>query len=796
MPKYIAGSDRPICDARSLGAKCDACPLSKQRPVSPEVRPSNLVILGESPGPNEDATGQPFSGSNGYRLNKTLKEIGLKRTDIHVTYAVLCYSDSKLSPAEWAKAMECCKPRLDAELGTGKTILACGAKALQATTGHAKITPWMGAPLQSRYGTVVGSISVDFARRKPAYLPVFKRFLSRAARICSVGNEPFKWPRIVIDPAEMEEALLQLLEHCKNGIPCGIDIENNPTTKHIRCIGVGNTELVVSVPVELQLSDSIRTLLRQILSSNCLKVFQNQQFDIVELREAAYELNGPTYDTLLAHAVIAPQLPHDLSFMAAVEFSAERWKTEFRVEGDDKGSGKVLQRFVKAPLAELLPYNGKDVGATVLLKARFDAHLTKVHRGQELLDKIHALDAVALKMRDRGIAVEIANLDGHRVALNAEMSKLYETFRRLIPDMSVVLGKSGIHPSLNKHFFGTLKAQPISISEETGQPSLDSKALQAYVGLYSITKPAVAELARTIFRYRKYSKLVGSYIDNLPVSPDNKVHPWWRVFGARTGRWSATDPGIQTIPKPNVKQGTPGMRDLFMATPGMFLCEADYSQLEVRIIAQLSQDERLLEWFAAGADVHTMTAQGIFKTKDILPQQRELSKKVVHLLNYGGTAETAYKALIVDYPKLRIGEIEHIVKQREKNHPQILAWQDQLKYNAERNGYVEEILSGRRQYYHDGRIVPSEVVNFPVQACAGELANRAILRINSELNWTDEAILAQVHDSILTEGNNKERLVEVVKSAMEQAVELNGVSVKFPVDVKVGTNWAHLEKLK
>lgn len=798
MIRKIKSEERPTIDARAAGAKCDECPLKKCNPVPPEVRNSKLVILGEAPGANEDAVGKPFIGASGYRLNKALRELGVKRNEIHTTNTLLCYAGKKLTTAEWKTAIACCEPRLSRELGRERVVLATGAKALEVTTGKAKITPWMGAPLKSRIGIVIGSIHPAFALRKPAYLPVFKTFLARAVRLANGSLKPWQWPEMVADAsniAALEPALQRLLALAQQNIPVAIDIENNPITEHIRCIGVGTAEFAVSVPVELKLSDKTHQLLRQIIATNTPKVLQNAQFDVVELRQAGYELNGEIRDTLLMHAVVAPQLPHDLSFMCAVEFHAERWKTEFHIEGDDKGAGKKLKRFAAAPLSELLPYNAKDVLATAILEKQLWARIGQTHRGAELNAKIHKLDAVAMKMRDWGFAVETKNLEHHKESLNEELWRQCFTFRQLVPDMSIQLGKSGIHVSLNSYFFDYLKLTPVSTNQDTGAPSLDSKALQAYVAMYAETKPPVSELARCIYRYRKYAKLLGSYIENLPMGTNSRVHPWWRVFGSRTGRWSATDPAIQTIPKPNKQAGTPGMRDLFCASASMFLVEADYSQLELRIVALLSGDELLLQWYAEGRDVHTMNAMAIFNTKEPLKQQRELAKRVVYGLNYGGSADTVWRSLITDFPGLKLSAVEHVVDQWFKTHPKIVNWQNTLKEQAQKQGYVEEVLSGRRQYYHDGRIVPTEVLNYPVQGAAGELANRAILSISKELNWSNEAILAQVHDSILTEGVNQGRLIEVVRSAMEQEVELNGATIKFPVDVSVGTNWAYLEKV-
>lgn len=780
---------RPVADARALGADCDNCPLKNCKPVAPETSAqSRLVIVGENPSLADDESGKMFSGSAGYRLNKACKELGIKRGDLHLTTAVLCHPKHKLSPKEWTKALAACAPRLAQELKDKKPILACGAKALQATTGKAKIMSWMGSILPSPYGDVVSSIHPNFTILKPAYLPVFKTFLNRAWRHANEAK-PWVWPTLVID-GDVLAALGKVLAFHQLGQPIAIDIESNPITKEIRCVGVGTAQFAVSVPF----LDEYKPMLRAILAIPNTKVLQNAQFDLIELKEIGFEINGPIYDTMLAHAVLAPQLPHNLGFMGAVEFSAERWKTLFHVEGDDK-SGEALQRFAKAPLDELLAYNAKDVAATALLKVAFDSRIKSVFRGQELIDKIHALDAIAMRMRERGITVAKDNFARHRHNLNTILDACRDEFQSLTSG-KISLGKSGQHPDLGPYFFDKLGCQPVAWSEETQKPSLNSEALQTYIAMYASSKPVISNLARTIYRYRKHSKLLGSYVDNLPVGTDGKVHPWWRVFGARTGRWSAKDPGIQTIPKENLKAGMPTMRDLFCAQPGMWLVEADYSQLELRIVALLSGDEKLLDWYEQGLDVHTMNAGDIFQTKTPTKQQRDLAKRVVYGMNYGGSAETIWRSLITDFPGLPQAAVAMVVKGWFKAHPAIQRWQEALVATAKAQNYVEETLSGRRQYYHDGRIQPTQVLNFPVQGAAGELANRAVIAASAALNWDSEGLLAQVHDSLLLEGPNQAKLVEVVKSAMEQKVDLNGAVIKFPVDISVGKNWGAMQKIK
>lgn len=712
-----------------------------------------------------------------------------------------------MKPADWQQAMACCKPRLDKELPTPTTVLACGNKAWQYLTGKAAITNWMGAPAVSDQGhSVLPSIHPAFALRKPAYIPVFKEFLRRASLLSRGLLPEWKWPTL-ITRGPYAPHLRAIRE---SGKPIAIDIENFPDTGLIRCIGVGHSGLAVSVPLQSDgdsNEEDIREL-RAVLATLTMKVLHNSQFDILELKANGWEVNGPIYDTILAHAVVAPQLPHDLSFVAASEYHAPRWKTEFRVIGDDKRKGKGVKAF-EGPLVSLLPYNAKDVAMTAMLHPRLQARINKTHNGQALLDEYHDLNFISMQMKEWGIYTEQSNLEDHRTNIDALLNDMQRRFREIVPDVSCSLGANGQNPSISKLFLETFGLPVVSWNKETQSPSLDGKALTSYIATYATARAIVADVARIVLAFRKFSKLKGSYVDTLPVDSFGFVHPTWRIFGARTGRWSANDPAMQTIPKevcyklPDGREIVIKLRNLFRARPGYVMVEADYSQLELRIVALLSGDEKLLDWYAKGFDVHTMNAKDIWATswgtfsEEKRKKCRDLAKRVVYGLNYGGSAETVWKSLIVDFPGLPLAAIQHVVDGWFRAHPRIVEWQAGLIAQASIDGYIEEPLSGRRQYYHDGRIKPTEVLNFPIQGAAGTLANRAVKAIAGQLNWTDEALLAQVHDSTISEiiMPKQAKLVDIVKQGMEQEVTLNGNTVRMPVDLKVGTNLAELRAL-
>jgi DNA polymerase-1 len=605
---------------------------------------------------------------------------------------------------------------------------------------------------------------------------VFRIFLRRAIALAKGELSPWQWPRIVLgDGLDVLAALEQLRWDDK---PLAVDVETaGGPEADILCIGIGNEDLAVSVPWKPgRCADEVRAL----LASPLPKTMHNGQHDMLTFVNHDIECNGYDFDTLLAHAVCASQLPHDLGFVAACETTAPRWKSEFRIESDTKG----LEAFTKRPLAELLSYNGKDVAGTATLRPKLSQHVTATHNGPELFKEYMALSEVAMAMRYHGVKVDQSTFDRHRRVFSKEMAKQSTRFAALTHnDEAFKLGKAGGHKSLHKLFFDKLGLTPLRYSELTGEPSLDKFTLERYCATYS---EHISAIARCVLEYRKKAKLLTTYIDGLPIHEDGYVHPSWKVYGTVTGRWSSSEPNAQNQPRI--------MRDMYVPTSGCIL-EADYAKLELWIIAHLANDEPLLQAFASGADVHESNGQDLFGSEFIPGDkgQRTFAKNFVYALNYGAEDETVWRTLVLKFPGLKLSTVTRLRKAWFKAHPAIKQWHRESIHGANENSYIEAPLSGRREIFHDGRIEPNKVLNYPVQATGGDLMNRAILEVYQRLGDKGR-ILFQVHDAIVLETSNVSGASKVLQEAMEKPVELNGHTVSFPVDFSIGPNWGSMKE--
>ena len=855
MGRLVEEARRAQFDAHQLGADCSSCPLSSSVPVLPEVnKDAKLIICGEAPGEHEEDEGRPFVGRSGKFLEATCQEIGIERVfDLHITKALLCRPHRKLSPSEWKQAIVCCRPRLHRELleSSCRYVAACGAKALQTLCGHAKIFPYLGAPLMGTalealkprarepqhpgllvsfdQFTVLPCLHPAFGLRSPGYLPVIQTHLARAWALAIGQLKPWKWPNIYLWPSLlMTRALERML---KSPLPIAVDVETqgiDPWTAPVMCIGLSNGKDTVSASWRAysskrygnvrsleeygSLGSKVRSLVLQILRNNQL-VFQNGNFDLTSLRADGIEIDTDhwLFDTLPAHALTAPRLRHDLQLQACIEFPLpDSWKTKFGAETDVKGA----EKFTEQPEETLRDYNGKDAFCTAKLVEPLTQRLIEdTNNGPALMKRAMALlRGPAFDMTTRGVLVDPTRFAAHHGAFLVKMAQAREDLNGIAQvaggtffnDEALSDEPAETNPHSGKQlarlFFKTLGANPTKYTP-LGAPSLDEEALK---DMLASQNTLIRGAAESLLRYRRWKKL-DDYL-GMPLDAASTLHVFWRPsFGARTGRWSSS-PNLQNIPKPKLHPVTkevvaPGLRDIFIARPGMWLVEADKKQLELRIAATLAGCKGLLDIFARGGDVHREVAAGLFgrsNLADVTKDERDLTKTWHYAAIYGAEVENIWRRMIVDFPNLPLGTVVRMYNEWFARFPEIRVWQLESVAKAQRDGFVEVPIDGRRQYYLDGKIDKNEVLNFPVQGTGAGILDPEMLSLYNDraMNWKRNAILIQSHDAILTENADPVEGVDLLVKHMEREVSLAGQKVLFPVDVKLGKCWAYMVEPK
>jgi DNA polymerase-1 len=236
-----------------------------------------------------------------------------------------------------------------------------------------------------------------------------------------------------------------------------------------------------------------------------------------------------------------------------------------------------------------------------------------------------------------------------------------------------------------------------------------------------------------------------------------------------------------------------------------WLVGADFSQLELKIVALLAGDEPLLRCYAENKDVHRITATEVLGLTNGTEVERDLAKIVEYGFLYSASedVQTVWRQSVAKlsekYPDigqaLTINRMAGFRKRWFAAHPALARWQKKIIQDAERDKFVEAPLSGRRRYFVDGNVDPNEALNFQCQATAADLTNRAVLKIDKELDWSYEYLVAQLHDALYWEGPDPFRLARIIKNGMEQEVHLNGNSLLFNVDLGIGKDLKNLHKV-
>jgi len=760
--------------------RCDECPLNAQGSIRVQCeQPAGqcrAAIVGETPGFNEELLERPFVGESGRWLDATLKQFGAQRSQFLVTNALLCKPKAKLRDKEWEKALACCKPRLDAELAAAKApgIIALGGRAMQAVCGYRGIHSWAGEVIPTNFGPMVPSYHPSAVLRKPALKSAAMNFIRRGLLVADGKYVPAKFSLLYSGTEwQMHAAVLEQMLITDD--PIGVDVETggtDPYSAPLLCVGLANTVRGCSIPFPMP--ECIHALVQRCLSGlRCY--YHNGQHDILTLQNNGFKDINYTGDTMFGAATYNAQAPKDLGFVAACATDLPRWKSRFRQLGG----------FNKATLDQLKEYNAQDAQGTVKLSEKQDRLIAHTYNGWELYKHTLALGRVMMRARDRGLLIDNAARERHTVDQTSIAEQCRVSFAVAMEDFGLAnlgkytMGQSGTTHCLKELFFQKFGLTPLKHSEETGEPCLNAYTLEQYK---ACDHAEARKVAGIVLAYRKAGKLLSTYLDGLPISPDGRVHSSFRVDGTVTGRQSSSDPNVQNWPKP--------MRDMVIPAPGNVFVAADLTAAEQYMMAILAGAQRLLGWLRAGEDVHQ-------KNAEILGVTRGQAKTPGYAVAYGAGVETVWAQLKSKGASVSLKFVQELFNKYHNLHPEIGAYQHRLIREAVENGYVEETLSGRRERFYDGVVEPTQVVNFPIQGGVATIINRATLKVAEQIDWKTWFLVAQVHDELMLEVPEADALkaAKLLKSCMEQKITIGDESITIPADAKVGKDWYNMEKI-
>lgn len=514
------------------------------------------------------------------------------------------------------------------------------------------------------------------------------------------------------------------------------------------------------------------------------KVGHNAKYDMAILHEAALDVQGVSYDTMLAEFLIEPSTRLGLKSLARQRLSVEMTEISALI-----GTGKKQITMAEVPIDEAAAYAVADADVTLRLMHAQAGEL-KARGVQKLFDEVEMpLLPALLDMELAGVLVDTKLLGAMSERLGKRMHEL-ESEAYDLAGMPFNLSSPSQLADLLFDRLG-LKA-PGSRTTSTGKASVAADVLDSMRGAHPIVD--------LVLEHRQLAKLKGTYIDALPrlVNPKTgRVHTSFNQTGAVSGRVASQDPNLQNIPV-RTELGRE-VRKAFIVDRGCKLIAADYSQVELRIAAHITKDPALREAFLAGEDIHRATAAKVLglRPDEVTADQRSFAKRVNFGLLYGmGVSALAQQAGIP------MKEAQAFVDAYFTRFANMRAYLEDTKRLAKEQGYVETLL-GRRRYFpilaHETRdartnimqrAAEREAINHPMQGSAADIMKMAMINLHRALREAglETRMLLQVHDELLLEAPEREvdRAVKLVREVMEGAYPLDP---PLKVDVGVGRNW-------
>ena len=508
------------------------------------------------------------------------------------------------------------------------------------------------------------------------------------------------------------------------------------------------------------------------------KVGQNLKYDMHVFAGAGILLKGVAHDTLLESYVLEAHKPHDLDSLSQRHLGRKGLSYD---EVTGKGVARIGFEQVSVEIATR--YSGEDadftlhVHETLWTQIQRESLLTKIYQDIEL-----PVAQVLWQMEHNGIEVNSQLL----ISQSDELAKKIEALEAQAHSLAGQPFNLGSPKQLGEILFGKLGYAPVK-KTATGAASTDEDVLEKLAEDYP--------LPRVLLEWRSFSKLKSTYTDKLPRMVDPKtrrVHTTFSQAVAVTGRLASSDPNLQNIPV-RTPEGR-RIRQAFVAPAGFQLMSADYSQIELRIMAHLSEDAGLLKAFLAGEDVHRATASEVFGVPldQVSGEQRRYAKVINFGLIYGMSAFGLARNLDIDR-----GVAKNYIDQYFAKYPGVLRYMDDIRAAAKAKGYVETVF-GRRLWLPEinspngprRQGAERAAINAPMQGTAADLIKLAMIQVQRALEAEKlrSRLVLQVHDELVLEVPQDE--VDTIRALLPQKMEkVASLRVPLIVDVGVGNNW-------
>lgn len=510
-----------------------------------------------------------------------------------------------------------------------------------------------------------------------------------------------------------------------------------------------------------------------------LKVGQNMKYDYEVLMKYGVEIKGKMFDTMIAHYVIQPELHHNMDYLAEIYLNYQTIHIEELIGPKGKGQKNMSDLDPK----DVYEYAAEDADVTLKLKNKLEAELRK-YGAEELFYNIEMpLMPVLAEMEMNGVLIDNNSL----AETSKVLTKRMEEVEREIYELAGGEFNIASPRQVGEVLFDKLQIVEKAKKTKKGQYVTNEEVLQSLKGKHKIVG--------AILEHRGLKKLLGTYIDALPKlinSHTGHIHTSFNQATTATGRLSSSDPNLQNIPV----RGEEGkeIRKAFIPEPGCLFFSADYSQIELRVMAHLSGDENMIEAFREGHDIHAATAAKIYKEEmeNVTRDQRTKAKRANFGIIYGITIFG-----LADRLEISREEARQLIDGYFETFPKVKEYMEKAKEKARNKGYVETLFH-RRRYLADINSANGTVrgfaernaINAPIQGTAADIIKVAMIRIHSRFKSENirSKMILQVHDELnfSVYPDEKDKVERIVLDEMQNAFHME---VPLVADCGWGNNW-------
>ena len=583
-----------------------------------------------------------------------------------------------------------------------------------------------------------------------------------------------------------EEDLLKLRDYFLTNKILSLDTETTSTSAiDAELVGLSFAvkefeAFYVPVPAEREKALQIVNIFKEVYENpKILKIGQNLKYDLEVLRNYDIHLAGPMWDTMIAHYLIQPELHHNMDYMAEIYLNYQTIHIDELI--GPKGKNQRSMRDLSPTL--VYEYACEDADITLRLKNKLEPELKKFECEKLFYDIEMPLMPVLAEMEMNGVCLDTQSLQETSRVFTDRMNEIEARIYELAGQQFNIASPKQVGEIL----FDKLKIVEKAKKTKTGQYVTSEEVLQQLRNKH--------EIVADILEHRGLKKLIGTYIDALPklINPrTGHIHTSFNQTVTATGRLSSSDPNLQNIPI----RGEDGkeIRKAFIPEPGCLFFSADYSQIELRVMAHLSQDENMVRVFSEGKDLHAATAANIYKKpiEEVTRDERTKSKRANFGIIYGITVFGLAERL--DIPR---EEAKMLIDGYFQTFPQVHDYMEQSKEVARKQGYVVTLF-GRRRYLpdinsHNATVrgfAERNAINAPIQGTAADIIKVAMIRIfqRFKAEGIRSKMILQVHDELnfSVYPDEKERVEHIVLEEMQRAFPL---SVPLVADSGFGQNW-------